>query len=161
MKRTIIYVIIPLILLGAAFTGVYRRYFHSPLGKVVVDIYFQGIILDPAKYPVPLPPTSTWEITPRQVRTMESKLAAYVEKNERLLGSRISNELRYYRRHYLGLVGEGGRKMINIYFCHEIATTRDDWLEHHLTEKGGGDAYWHITYEVGSGWLGKFFCNDP
>ena len=162
MKRyRILVVAAVLILMAVVSRELYQRHFCSPLGQLVLDLYFQGIILDPAKHPANLPLTNVWEVTPDEVRQMESELATYVRRNKRQVGSRISNGLRYYRRQYLGLLGNDGERLIDVSLCHESVTDRQDWLQYHSEEVGGGDYYWHITYDADAGRFRDFFSNEP
>ena len=161
MKRRRIFAIAGLILLAAVLGGLYQRYFSSPLGRLVLDLYFQGIIVDTAKHPDGLSFTGVWEVTPDEIRQMESKLTTYVRRHRKRMGGRISNELRYYKRQYLGVLGEDSEKLIDISFCHEKVTDRRDWLQYYSEEVGGGDYYWHIIYDVDLGNFRNFFANEP
>lgn len=155
-----IIVVVVLILVAALLAGLYKQYFHSPIGQLVLDLYFQGIILNEDQYPEDPLYSSTWEIPTEDIHEMEAELALYIKRNKRVMGTRISVESRDYRRYYIGFLSANGEELIRIYFCHKDAITRNDWLQYYYETDGGGDDYWHITYDVYARRFDNFATNE-
>ncbi len=163
MKQGKICVVIGLMLLAAALGAIYWQYFYTPLGQLVVDMNFEGIILDPEKCPADMSLTKVWKAEPSDIRTMESKLERYISRDRRvrstrLRGSRIITQLRYCRRQYLGTLGRNGERLIEAFFWHKDIVNRSDWLLYHFDIRGKGYD-WSITYEVDIGTFYNFTIN--
>lgn len=156
MKQGKIRVVVGLVLLAAALGAVYWWYLYTPLGRLVVDVSFEGIILDPEKCPADMSLTNVWKAEPSDIKTMESKLEIYISRNRRardssVRGVKIITELRCYRRQYLGELDRNGDKLIKTFFCHKDIMSRRDWLLYHFDMAGGEDYDWFITYDVYTG----------
>ena len=120
---------------------------------------FEGIILDPAKHPSNPSPEDVWEITPEDIRKMEVALDDHIHHAKALRATRIPAELRNYKRRYLAVLDGDGEKIVEIFCAHKSVIDRDYWLKNYFEPDGGGQNYWHITYDLFSRSFTDFYVN--
>ncbi len=156
MKRDKVFTVIWLVLLVAALGAIYWWYFYTPLGRIVIDVGFEGIVLDPEKCPAGMLLTKSWKVESSDIRKMEPKLEVYISRNRivrgsRIRGNKIISELSFDRRQYLGMLDAYDGKVIKTFFCNKNIVNRRDWLLHHFDIAGGWDCDWTIIYDVSAG----------
>jgi len=99
------------------------------------------------------------------VRDAEAVLAEYLASREAstiLRGTRIRSQLHSYKRQYWGET-RGERRRIRIWFYHEDTPVvkKGRWLKYSVSVAGGGDHYFHVTYDVGRRRFANLRVNAP
>lgn len=132
--------------------------FYSPLGEIVREKEFEGIIRK-REY-LPRGYTNTWVVTSSDIKEMEARLREYVRNHEETVGSLIASELARYRRYYYGLINTNGERMIVVTAEHRNspAHSRWDWQFSGVLTIGGGVYNWRIRYNKDVNEFDGFFC---
>jgi hypothetical protein len=93
----------------------------------------------------------SWTPTADLVREAETLLPKYLESSaaaSKLRNTAIRSQLALYKRQYWGL-SSGNRRVMQIHFFHEKTPVVQEgrWLKSVVSVMGGGDRYFHVTYE--------------
>jgi hypothetical protein len=93
----------------------------------------------------------SWTPTADLVREAETLLPMYLDNSavaSKLRYTAIRSQLARYKRQYWGL-SSGNRRVMQIHFFHEETPVvqKGRWLTSVVSVMGGGDRYFHVTYE--------------
>jgi len=93
----------------------------------------------------------SWTPTATLVREAETLLPIYLDSSaaaSRLRYTAIRSQLAQYKRQYWGL-SSGNRRVMQIHFFHQETPVvqKGRWLKSVVSVMGGGDRYFHVTYE--------------
>lgn len=131
---------------------------YTPLGTVVRGLRFAGVIMNENNSPLCGSYTNRWNITPEEIRNMETQLESFIQHHRVEVGERIAAELPTYRRYYFGLVA-GEQQFIIIVSTHKNVKSFFTWHRSYSPLIGGGDLQWHIRYDPSTGEFSKFDTN--
>lgn len=88
-----------------------------------------------------------WSPTEADARALEAALPGALRSSKDRRAAVISSQLGKYRRQYVGTVHGGKRRVFGNFFCE----ARPDWKERGVFVKDGGDCYFQVQFEPGSG----------
>ncbi len=149
LKRVIFVSVILVTVVGAG----WLHFCYPLLGTRVSGDDFEGIILSKEQYP-----EGWWKIEDKDIKILEDRLKSYVKTHRYMLTTRLVNELPSYRRWYHAKLSAAGEKQINV-FLHRSHVSRAAWLHVMFGVLGGGDNYWHMTYNLKDGTFKDVRCN--
>lgn len=93
-----------------------------------------------------VPAEDYWTPSEEEVVALEEGLAAYLQEEAGERYPRIWQELPTYKRQYAGVVVEGEREILGVFFCASNVDFFEDWEERVVAVDDGGDCFFELRY---------------
>jgi hypothetical protein len=98
-----------------------------------------------------VPAEDYWTPTPEEIAPLEQGLATYLQEAATDRHPRIWQELPTYKRQYLGVIVEGQREILGVFFCASYYDYFEDWPDEVAAVNDGGDCFFELRYNVETG----------
>jgi hypothetical protein len=122
--------------------------------EVVLTAEFEGVIVPQEQAAIFIQRLGLVEAeaywTPSQddITKLEEQLGPYLQQAAGERWPELWQKLSGYKRQYIGIVENGHRKIVVNFFCDIMGR---DWKREPVTVLDGGDCFFNVTYDVGTG----------
>jgi hypothetical protein len=101
-----------------------------------------------------------WTPSPEQIAQLEVQLKPYLERATTPQAKVIAAGLGSYKRQYLGISDDGGRRWIFVNgFCEGFWKRDDSWRDEFVIVFDGGTCYFQVLYDPSSSQFGPLAIN--